>query len=91
MSNPILDLIEQVPKSERLGIVKEIMGCAHTQEAVEAAKNHGIELTAQQFEDIKAFLKSKPSDAELKKIIEAVVPKILVGPTLKAFKSKLGL
>ena len=72
MSNPILDLIEQVPKSERLGIVKEIMGCANTQEAVEVAKNHGIELTAQQFEDIKAFLKSKPSDKELRKIIEAV-------------------
>ena len=91
MSNPILDLIEQVPKSERLGIVKEIMGCANTQEAVEVAKNHGIELTAQQFEDIKTFLKSKPSDKELRKIIEAVVPKIMVGPALAAFKSKLGL
>ena len=91
MANPILDLIEQVPKSERLGIVKEIMGCAHTQDALAVAKNHGINLTAQQFEDIKAFLKSKPSDAELRRIVEAVVPKIMVGPTLKAFKAKLGL
>ena len=91
MSNPVLDVIEQVPKSERLGIVKEIMECAHAQDAVEVAKRHGITITVQQFEDIKAFLKSKPPESELRKIVEAVVPKIMVGPTLKAFKSKLGL
>lgn len=91
MANPVVDVIKQVPKSERLSVATEIMACKTSKEAVEVAKTHGITITVEQFEDIKAFLKSKPSDAELREIVEAVVPKIMAGPALAALKSKLKL
>lgn len=91
MGNPVLDIIEQVPKSERLGIANELKNCNNTADAFAVADKHGIQITEEQFQAVKDFLKGGPSDAELREIVEAVVPKLMVGPTLGVLKAKLGL
>lgn len=90
MSNPILDIIEQVPKGERLGIVNEVRSCTTVEEALAVAEKHDIHITEEQFEAAKAFIMSNPSEEELTEIVAACVPKILVPPTMAALKAKLG-
>ena len=90
MSNPVLEVIEQVPKGERLAIARELKHCNDTAQAVAVAEKHGIPLTKQQAREIKNYLTSNPPEEELRAIVETCVPAFMVGPTLAILKNRLG-
>jgi len=90
MANPVLELIEQVPKNKRLDIVNDLKNAQTPDDALEIAKKHDVDVTPEQFEAIMAYLRSQPPEDELREIVGAVVPKLLVGPTMAIVKSKLG-
>ena len=89
MSNPVLDVIEQVPKGERLAIARELKNCNDTAQAMAIAEKHGIPLTEQQVREIKTYLTSNPPEEELRAIVEACVLSFMVGPTLVVLKNRL--
>ena len=90
MSNPVLDIIEQVPKGERLAIARELKRCYSTSQAIAVAEKHGIPLTKQQASEIKGYLTNNPPEEELRAIVMACVPEFMVGPTMVILKNRLG-
>ena len=90
MSNPVLDVIEQVPKGERLAIARELKRCYDTAQAMAIAEKHGIPLTKEQAGEIRKYLANNPPEEELRAIVEACVPSFMVGPTLVILKNRLG-
>ena len=90
MGNPAMDIINQVPKSQRAGIAMELKDCKSEADALALAAKHGIDITPEQFAAVKKWLRSHPSDAELRELAEACVPKLMAGPIAAALKAKLG-
>ena len=90
MDKELQELIDQVPKKERLGLLKDLVTCDSEEEAYALLKERGIKVTAAQKKSIHALLHGEMDEDEIRALLEEVLPGVAVGPAMAVIKKRLG-
>ena len=90
MDKALKELIDQVPKKDRLGLLKDLATCESEEEAYKLLKERGIKVTAAQKKSIHALLHGDMDEQQLRELLEEVLPGVAVGPAMAVIKKRLG-